>query len=89
MIKLVSEKGKLILGTSFKAFQNQQNKCEVTKGSCIRNQILDILKKEITRKNKGESTDYLVSQMGKFLGTTNESTSGERSKKKKKLIPSS
>ena len=80
MIKLVKENIFLILGTSFKAFQNQQNKCEVTKGSCIRNQIKDILKREITKKNNNESTDYLVSEMGKFLGTTNETSSEGRSR---------
>ena len=63
---------RLIEGTSFKAFQTQANKCEISKGSCIRNQILDILKSEITKKNNGQSTDYLVSEIGSFLGTSNE-----------------
>lgn len=57
-------------GTSFKAFQLQSTKCEVAKGSCLRNQILDILKKEITKKNDGLSTDYLVSEIGDFVGLT-------------------
>lgn len=49
----------------------------MTKGSCINNQILDILKREITRKNKGETTDFLASEIGHFLGTTTEKSQEE------------
>jgi hypothetical protein len=55
------------IGTSYKAFQLQSNKCEVSKGSCLRNQILDVLKAEITKKRDGQSTDYLLTEMGSFL----------------------
>jgi hypothetical protein len=87
VIKLVRiDLSELIKGTSYKAFQTQANKCDISKGSCIRNQILDILKREITKKNKGESTDYLVSEIGSFLGTSSEMPSTQNEAQSRSII---
>lgn len=49
------------IGVSYKAFRNQNNKCNVEAGSCLNNQLIDFFNSDIERIKKGEATKYLIS----------------------------
>lgn len=48
------------IGVSMVTFYNQANKCGARKGSCLKNQIYDLLKSDSQRKAKGQNLKYLA-----------------------------
>jgi hypothetical protein len=53
-----------MIGTSFSAFRNQQNRCEQYAGTCLANQLVDLAKADATRVASGLVSQYLVSGYG-------------------------
>jgi hypothetical protein len=48
------------IGVSMDTFYNQSNKCGARKGSCLKNQIYDLLKEDSQRKDKGQYLKYVA-----------------------------
>ena len=48
------------IGVSMDTFYNQANKCNTNKGSCLKNQIYDLLREDKQRKTKGSNLKYTV-----------------------------
>jgi len=66
------------IGTSYHAFHNQNSKCEVRNGSCLSNQIADLLARDKAKIRRNETTDYLLIHKGKFKGINPESENATR-----------
>lgn len=60
------------IGTSYSAFQNQSNKCGVEAGTCLSNQIDDILNQESNRQSAGVATRHLLKGFGDFTRINEE-----------------
>lgn len=54
------------IGTSYAAFQNQPRRCEVAAGSCLRNQISDLLSRDAKAVASGSTPSFLLSRFGNF-----------------------
>lgn len=50
----------------FEAFQTQSDKCSKVAGSCLQNQIRDLLYSDLKLKMAGKTPNYLVSGKGNF-----------------------
>lgn len=59
------------IGVNYAAFQNQNNKCSMQTGSCLANQITDLLFSDSQRISAGLSPNYMLSSFGNFSGTQN------------------
>lgn len=66
------------IGTSFYAFHNQNSKCEVRQGSCLNNQIADLLAQDNMKISRNGTADYLLKSKGKFKGIKPESENTTR-----------
>lgn len=60
------------IGTSYKAFQYQSNKCSVIKGSCLNNQIEDLLKEDEINLKSNKTAKYLLKSFGDFTESINK-----------------
>lgn len=54
------------VGSWYAAFQNQPRRCEVAAGSCLGNQIVDMLARDKQAVRTGRAPAYLLSRLGEF-----------------------
>ena len=66
------------VGVGFSAFRGQPMRCFRAPGSCLRNQIVDILSEERERTDASRQPLYLLSQFGHGVGTTRSSSAEQR-----------
>ena len=60
------------IGVSYKAFQNQAGKCDVAAGSCLSNQIIDLLSTDNAKIASNKAPEYILTHKGKFTGITKD-----------------
>ena len=60
------------IGVGYKAFHSQANRCDVEAGTCISNQILDLIEKDKEKQESSKPTDFLLKDKGNFIGITND-----------------
>jgi len=56
------------IGVSMETFHNQNNKCQVVKNNCLKNQIHSLISEDHQRKAKGTNFKYVLDS--KYFGTT-------------------
>ena len=54
------------IGVDYESFQNQSNRCNMSSGSCLLNQISDIINVEKEKLANNLTTEYLLKELGDF-----------------------